>query len=349
MKLTMALLLFMRAWAEPILFRAPDASEIEYRARVRAEESLRTPTQAYLAQHPTPRSRESLLARFTRAQQAFLANSIGEARRHFQEVVALLPADDWAPADREIFTNALLRLAQLENGVADRDHWLAQIRFLGPGVKIQSELYPPPVLERLREVQRRQSSLEINLARLDWPLVLINGVACRPHACPSFPASESSVRLTFVSDQWVTQTLQADLGEIARLRPAKTNWVTGSCGRGELAPAARELGPGQAFFGLKCEEGAKNAGGPARAAELNPPFEAGEGRADGDPATLPIAAVTAVPAPRRPFYKSPWLWAGLGAVALTAITIAVKSSGHKSSPAPSTDAPPVPPTTVYGF
>ena len=345
MKLLMIGLLVWRAGAEPILFRAADSSELEYRARLRSEESFQTPTQAYLSQHPTPHARETLLNRFARAQGAFLNNSIGEARRHFQEVVALLPTDDWAAVDREVFVHAFLRLAQLEKGAADRDHWLEQIPRLGSEVKIQNDLFPPPVLDRLRAITREQPSLELDPARAEWPLVLINGVSCRARACPRFPAAESSVRLTFVSDQWVTQTVHADLGELKRLRPPKVSWVTGTCARGGLTPAARELGPGRAFFGLECETAGRDPR-PGPAESLAPPLP----RVVENKSSLPAAAVAPVESSRRPLYKSPWVWVGLGAVALTVVAVAVASSGHHG-PAGSApvEGPPAPPTTTYGF
>ena len=71
--------------------------------------------------------------------------------------------------------------------------------------------------------------------------MLINGVVCQPLACPEFPQSVLPVRVTFLSDKWLPQTVQAPLAEIARVRPERTAWMQGPCGQPEYHPRAQEL------------------------------------------------------------------------------------------------------------
>ena len=319
------------ASAQHILFRAPGVPEPEYRARLGADEDLRSPTAAYLNQHPGARAREQLLGRFARAQHAFLDGDVGDARRYFQEVAALLPTDDWRAEQRAIFLHALLRLAQLEGDESARDRWLIDAQYLGADVKVDEGLFPPPVLRRYRDLARQLPRTRPAIEATGWPMLLINGIPCAPGHCPSLPAPSRSVRVTFLSDQWVAQTQQVDLAHLARLAPPRFPWVSGACAEGQLSVAARALGDGRGFFGLACDAPGLNLA-PTLAAPA------------ADPAAVQFPAP---PTKARPLYRSPWLWAGVGAAVVTAVAVALRPTRHaKETPRATGQGEPV---TVYGY
>lgn len=340
------LLLFGPGFAhgQPILFRSAGAPESEYRARLRSDEALRSPVGAYLDQHPLGRSRGQLIERFTRAQHAYLEGEVGEARRYFQEVTALLPTDDWRIEQREIFLHAFLRLAQMEHDESARERWLIEAQYLGQDVNFDENLFPPPIVRRHRDLSRQLPRIRPSVEASGWPLILINGVRCSATDCPTVPAPSHDVRVTFVSDQWVTQSQQIDVASLARLRPPRFTWVTGECGKSDLLPAARALGTGRAFFGFNCE-----------APRLVPQMAAAPAV---DPAASGVSTqlrATTAPVARRPFYRSPWLWAGVGAAVVTGVALSLKSGQRDRDHHVPPGAPPAPPpgdqqpTTIYGY
>ena len=325
------------AQSQPILFRGAGAGEAEFRARLRADEALRSPITAYLSQHPAPKSRDLLLTRFARAQRAFLEGDVGEARQYFQEVTALLSADDWRSEQREMFLHAFLRLAQLEGDGAARDRWLVEAQYLGEDLKFDPDHFPPPVTRRYRDFAHQLPRVRPAVEAAGWPLILINGIHCAPGDCPRLPAPSRNVRVTYLSDQWAPQSQTIDIATLGRLQPPRFPFVAGACARPELSTAARSLGEGRAFFGLACEA-------PRLAPELAATVDE-----DASPSRLgtPLA-LPKPPSQARPFYRSPWLWAGLGAAVITAVAISTKPA-HRAPDPPPAEPTPSAPATIYGY
>src|SRR5271163_744201 len=106
--------------------QGPLSSTLDYRAILKAHPNAVSPTQDYLNHHPLIENREKLLTLLTWAQHDFLAKSNAEAVQKFKDVLQMLWEDDWAQADREIFLQAYLRIAQLSLTNTERDLWLIQ-------------------------------------------------------------------------------------------------------------------------------------------------------------------------------------------------------------------------------
>lgn len=313
----------VKAAATTVLVQGPEAQILDYRATLKAHADSVSPTQDYLNAHPLVRERENLLVVFSEAQKSFLEKSNEEARKKFIEVLALLTNDDWAKGDREIFLHAYLRLAQLESDSAQRDHWLSLSLLLGEALNYDNMLFPPPLLVRRKQLSQdlpRQLISRKNWAP-EWTQVLINGQPCGHQDCGQWLRLAGRVRVTFLSDKWMPQSLIVNSSDLLRLHPREIVWAEGGCGQvrwHDGTPHNRKI-----FWNLEC-----------------------------DKTTLPItlnimpatgAEAEAVPTlalqpERKAFYKSPWFWAGVGTAVVVAVVIASSKSKEKREP-----------TTSYGY
>lgn len=295
------LLAAFTAHAQRVLIPAPGAGAREYAARLQTSADLVSPTDAYLKQHPLPASRERLLQRFADAQKAYLENSLPEARERFTEVVELVLSDDWNKSDREVLLHAYLRLAQIDG--TQSEHWLLQALMLGPGLELDRNLFPPPLLKQLAELRTRSASAPVRRLLGDWPRLLINGVSCTAAQCPEFPLSAFPARVTFLSDTFVPVTVRVPLSALSGLKIERTALVQGRCGSPSFHARAGEFAAKDAFFGLACES--------QNQLQLQP-----------QPRVPNALDMTLSAGPTRaPFYHSKWFWIGLGVV-----TTAIASS-----------------------
>lgn len=308
--------------AETVLFEDPGASNIEYRALLKANGRYLTPTQHYLATHPSNTARENLLKLYSEAQKALVSQSQDEARRRFQGLVNLTGADDWSRTEREIFTYAYLRLAQFEVEASRRDAWLANALFVGVDIKPDSKLFPPPILRRFEQLRAQAPSWKAEAAiDSEWSRALINGVPCSLQDCPRFPNLPVRVRVTFLSDKWQPQTVQTELSALASVKPDRVAWVKGNCEHTEFSELANPIADKKAFYSLACEKKAAiSTEAPSQIVDLKP-------RAPNPPE--PIWGQTA-PSTRpdaKPFYRRAWFWAGLGGVILAGAVLANQKRG----------------------
>jgi hypothetical protein len=315
------ILLSLSLRAETVLMQSVDSSTREYQARLAASPHFVPPSSAYLRLHPSAVMRERLLARYAEAQKAFLQNPAGVAIARFEEVIRLLPEEDWSKPEREVFLFSFLRLAQLDS--SKQVDWLTQSLDLGPGLVPDRSLFPPPLLARLEELRRSFATVSPAgvLDSGDWQRILINGVSCTVSNCPSFADTKTAMRVTLLSDKWTTHTLHIRLTDLPSANPAREPWVQGRCGAPVLHASANAFPDHAVFFGLACEEEkplnlqAKASSSGIEPFTMSPPSE-----------------------PTTKLLKNKWFWAGLGAVG---VAVAISASQHKHDQAPT-------PTTTYG-
>lgn len=305
------------AWAETVLVPAPTASTREYQARLISSAYI-SPTQSYLNTHPSLAAREDLLGAYAEAQKAFLEQSLTQAQAGFENVVKKVGAEDWGATEREVFLLSYLRLAQIDGG--RRDEWLARAIQLGPDVKAEKSLFPPPLFAQLERL--RKESPKMNPGALydstEWTRILVNGNSCSRHACAEMPNLPGTVRVTFLSDRWLPQTLFMSLSDLPKAAPERIAWLQGSCGSPVFHAKSQKLGTKSAFWSLNCDQ---------------PGLPASSGLNLQPVARAPGPDALVLPEPmkeqRTPFYKNKWVWAGVGVVA--AVVIASSLSKKKAS------------------
>lgn len=302
-----------------VLLQAPMAPDREYRAFLTAYTSYSTPTAALLKGRPTAEAKEDLITRFAEAQRVFLSGDAAQARARFEEVLAQQVEQDWSAAEQRIFFDSALRRAQLAGG-GDADHWLRLAAGI-PGLAPDRTLFPPPLVRRFLAFRSQLAKRAVKAPGLgsDWSLILINGVACSADSCPAMADTGLPVRITYLSDKWQPFTTVAPMSRVAITVPDRKPWVNGGCGDPVFAPAAGRFAAKKAFFRVDCET-------PVAVQNLN---------------LRPVARTDAItmfdpPKKARPFYKSPWLWAGVGAAAVIAVIVANNQREQRENKEPST-------------
>ena len=309
MRLIMAFLVSCQASASTILIQGPGTSPLEYRAALKADPDAISPSRNALKQKPAATSREKLLKLFAEAQKSFLEKSDEEAAAKFAQVTAMATADDWDLSDRNILMHAYLRLAQLIP--ARTDTLLKQAAACGDDAQAESELFPPPLLEKLAAAR---AAVPRSAPPFGWVMTLVNGFPCGP-GCAGIPLTGEKVRLTFLSDTWQSVTQIMDPRQLPSAQVAQVALASGHC-----AASQSSLPGAKVFWGLDCEPAAKplNFQPVVKNSEL-PKFEI---REQG-----------------TKFYKSKWFWGGVVLAAAAALAI----NGQKRQKQERE------PTTTYGY
>lgn len=318
--LVIFLLLFgLTCEAKTVLIQAPDAAALDYRAMLKAHPDFISPSERYLNSHPLRVNREHLLNLFAQAQKSFLENSNEEAQGRFEALLDLLAADDWEKPDREIFLHASLRLAQMASQESSRDRWLRFSLTLGED-GYDKDLFPPPLLARRSELLahiQKISKME-RLFALGWNAILVNGEVCDRSNCPAWPLLKERVRVTYLSDRWLPQTVNLNLTEIERYTPRATAQVSGECGHDQVH-ATVDHPDRKVFWSLECDL-------PTQKLNLLPITRSGFNARPPEEKSGGI-----------PFYKSKWFWAIVGGAVTAAIVVNAQKKETKE------------PTTSYGY
>ena len=298
-------ILVLAIFAEPamatVLYRAPKTSRLDYKAALKADTEGVSPADHHLRTHPLASAREALIAATTAAQEAFVSGSKDSARAEFEKVVAMMTSDDWSASDRQIFLHAYFRLAQLESNELKQRQWLAHALLAGEDLKPDADLFPPPLLRTWSQIRAELPRRKVSVEG-DWSLVLLNGRPCRIAEC-TLPQVEAPVRVTLLSDVWVTWSSVLEASRTEKLSPSKVAWVEGSCAQPEYHKSA-----------------------------------ASERRLVCDPKgplnLKPVAAAPSIPKPvdDKKFYQNKWLWAGVGAVVVGIIIASAQKSKDDKEP-----------------
>jgi hypothetical protein len=316
MRISVILLSLVSCFAHgKVLIPSVEVEDQEYKALLRLRPEEMSPSQKILRLHPSRGNRAHLLNALARAQRAFVSQSTETAHTQFLEIVELIDKDDWQIEDRSIFAYALLRLAQLE---PKSTVWLEQAASLGADVTVERSLFPPPLLAEL-ELKRRNLKkvvLDDGLFR-DWPLLLIGGRTCTKGSCP-VEVGDGRIRVTWLSDKFQPHTSMMRARELLGYKPPQTPWFEGACGQEtRFSEQARFLGDAEPFFGFNCGSAMTRPFRPNPASDL---------------------LIPEPPKPTAAFYKSKWLWAGVGAV-VTAVLIASQNKRKTERES----------TTTYGY
>ena len=298
-----------------VLFQGPQSSPLDYAAELAAHPHWVSPVQDYVNRHPLSANREQLSSLFAQAQHDFLAKSELESRERYKAVINLLGMDDWTKSEREIFLQCYLRLAQLESDNSARDRWLKQSLALGSELDIDASLYPPPLLQRRKELATYPQMLALSRLHLsaEWARILINGQPCGKKDCGLWP-KDVRLRVTVLSNQWLPQSRTIEARRFAEYQPEAIPWVEGACNTNHWHPETERFADRMAFWSIEC------------AAPVADSFNLS---AVAPPTTAPDAVpkLQEAPAPEyRPFYKSTWFWVGAGVV--TAAVIVGIASQH---------------------
>ncbi len=303
-----------------VLFQSVNSSPLDYRAALRADSGLQTPTQAYFKAHPSIENRSRLLSLFAEAQKAFLGNSKDEARAQFINLLMLASEDDWGRSEREVFLQAYFRLAQMDLDSDQQTKYLSQALAIGDDLEVPADLFPPPFVRRFAQLKNEipRGQIPARFFQDGWSAILINGTVCNRQNCSAVALVPGEARITFVSDQWIPFTVNVELSELTSVNPKRVAWIGGDCEKTIFHAQAEMAKEKRAFWSLTC--------GAAPKINLQP-----IARSDALP-RLDVQTKSSA------FYKSPWFWAGVSAVAVAVIVAsAQKSSGEKK------------PSTAYGY
>ncbi len=322
----MSILVAILSWwsfvhASEVVVQSPSSLDVEYRAYLAAHAACVTPTEALVRMRPSTAVREKLVHDFADAQKAFLGTDSGLARTKLESLINQIPNQDWSSGDRQVFFKSAMRRAQLAVNDPEMEMWLRHALTIGYEFNPDHTLFPPPLIQRWQQVKQKIQTRKVQVAGLnvDWSQIMINGVSCTADVCPAFPDTDIPVRITWLSDKWQPYTAIIKLSQLPQEIPARRAWVAGECRSPQFDRAANIFRDKQPFFGLDCEKSQ------ATSANLN---------------LTPVSGrlnMFEPPKKERPLYKSPWLWAGVGAVIAIVVAQSQKSQEKKD------------PSTSYGY
>ncbi|MCB0378781.1 MAG: hypothetical protein KDD33_09835, partial [Bdellovibrionales bacterium] len=245
------------------------------------------------------------------AQFEFLDGSLEKAAKHFETTVDMKWEKNWNHDQRAVIHFAHLRLAQLQKRQKSQDHWLLLALQFSSKIKPDSNLFPPPLLDRYNQLKSRVTSQL-------WPLpegsaefdkIIVNGEEL-PMGSTFFQSSKGMVHVQFLSNRFQSITIVEDAKNIVNQTLAKIPLLSGNCLR-PIFQVDKHLNNVKGFLDKECTVRPLNAQHPL-AATIEP----------SSPQTTSKKA-----------FQSRWVWWGL-AIASAVVTWQVIENQNQSGPPP---------------
>ena len=159
-----------------VLIKAPKTSWTEFSAYADTE-AVKTFAQYQLEQiykSPRPIVLADLLEK---SQREFLSYEPERAKKTYQSIINHIHSFDWTEPERKIIVYALFRMAQLERNLQKQKMFLQEAVVFGGNSKIDTTLFPPPVVQTYLNLKKSMHFAPVNLKKIfpEHEQVLING------------------------------------------------------------------------------------------------------------------------------------------------------------------------------
>jgi hypothetical protein len=318
------------------LVRAPQAAPQVFDTALAAHTNLQSWLSSTQAISPTPEQKEQLEQQLTKAQRAFLEDSLESAREQFKKVTAMALEADWDEGSRNAINFAYYRLAQLSENSVEQKYWLRRALIFCQEMRVDRASFPPPLVAA---AQLERSTLDREALRWEpaksfrgYEQVLINGRPVVIQEDLVIPLWPGSYRITAVSNVHApfTQVLKAD--DLPDFRLNRPPLLSGSCAAPSWQAGTQKRTDLVAFYGEDCLKAYRNE----QWVDLSPQPDAHklDLQPHPDENALPMAAPGQVEIlPPRHWYQNKWLWIGAAAVVVASVTLAVVNSQHRDAPA----------------
>lgn len=323
------------ALAKTVVLKAPQASAKDYQAFVLSSPTYEFPSRVVLSAMPSMEDREHLSSLFAKAQTSYTDGSLNQAKEDFRQVIALAETDQWGEEEQSVLLHSYFRLAQLAKSADETDDWIRKALIWSAQGQLDESLFPPPLVERFREMKNRFTKVEIDVRPFaeDFNYLVINGQNIDLAKAKKIEMNQGPARVTFVSDTYQPTTLQLlTVDQMAQVQPEKRAWVEGSC----VKPQMHWQRPGEIakpFFNQNCAPVK-----PKDSPEIDVAYHAPTASAHTESSPVPLTAdVSQSTKSHVPFYERSWFWIGVGVAAAAIVTVSVANSHSSNHPTSTSD------------
>ncbi len=218
-----------------IWIKSPQMSLQEFKASVQAL----GPSHISYAQNKLSKTREQIKAfqlkkKLVLAQEFYLSGEEAKAIKAFKQITDLALSADWDEEERRIILYSFLRQAQIEKDLEKRKALLLSTSNFTV-FEINStnypdyELFPPPLMEELKLIQRKVNFLSMNWKNIfpDHQIILINGIQIKKNEKLKIP--QSFYRISAFSSSHLSWSKKLNLSELLSQKIKTDRLTKGSC------------------------------------------------------------------------------------------------------------------------
>ena len=175
------------------------------------------------------------------AQHFYLDGKKERAKKIFNQIIRLAYSADWNKEERRIIMYSFFRSAQLEEEEEKKQAFLIlagsfSIIPISPRVYSDFSLFPPPLMEKLNQIQMKNNFLSINWNRIfpNHEIILLNGKRIEKNKEIELP--QALYRVTALSSSHQAWSQKISLSKLL-FKEIKTEKLTlGSCKSLKLIP-----------------------------------------------------------------------------------------------------------------
>ena len=223
-----------------VWIQAPQTTDMEFSSYVKTE-SVKTYAQYQLEKlrtQPRPINLKELLKE---AQMRFLSPEPKESKKLFQQITEHIHSFDWTMEERKIIFYSLFRLAQMERNLQKQKLFLQEAFVFGRDLKLDFDLFPPPVTELYSKIKKIASYSKVTLQSIfpKHQLVLINGRAYVNKEKITLPYGV--YRITALSSSHQSYTKVLSLTRLISKKIQTSRLVSGSCKQPNLSGLKKTL------------------------------------------------------------------------------------------------------------
>jgi hypothetical protein len=305
-----------------LVLRGPSADNLRYKAWLSARPEFQSFSDWWIRSRVDSSAEQNLQRKLELAQAEFLQGSIANAKQAFSDVVSLSRTQDWRAQERTALAYASLRLAQLAKEIEERDHHIGEAAVWGV-VDLKSNLFPGPLWNLYRAAIQHyiREQLDLDLWFPGIRFILVDGRPFEALPTTEFAVDRSRHRLTLVFDHAQPVSGEMTWSEFKNWRPQIEPLVKGDCQNHALSEGLPSRF--QIYFSDDCIVTPMDPGGTqAPKAQSSPSKD------------LPLPLLAEASFKPMPGF-SPWVWLGVGVLAVGAVTL-INQNQRNSGPPPTT-------------
>ncbi len=241
--------LFAQNIKGPVWFRAYQTPVKEFDVHIKALAGSHINYAQYLLSQKRKQAQSFRLQdKLITAQEHYLSGEGPQAMEVFQQISQQALSADWDEKNRRIILYSFLRMAQSEEDLEKRKALLLSVSAfstfkISPSSYSDYNLFPPPLMEELEQIQKNTNTLLVNWEKLfpHHEIILINGRQIQKGQKEVLP--QAFYRISAFSSAYQPWTQNLNLSDLSSQTIKTKSLTKGPCGKEQIQLEKEDLCP----------------------------------------------------------------------------------------------------------
>ncbi len=236
LKISLCVLISIHGFAnfqtkESIVFFHANSSYVDYLAHVQTSNRQITPIEYYNNSNPSLKSQETILLLFEKAQLFFTRKMFSKAEVFYLKLVDLSLTSDWHPLEREIIFQSFLRLAQISPNKAAPSYWLKKAISFSPKLSFPKNIKDGFLRERFLKEHKilKEKAFFMSTSFMQRGLIKVNGQVYNVENQWEIPIYPGTHRVSILTNKSFYFSQVKEQSKLRHWTPILPEVLSGNC------------------------------------------------------------------------------------------------------------------------